>query len=306
MLQFIKDWMLPLAMLTGVITYPWVSQLTFLTPYLIFTMLFVTFCKLSPSDIHIRPEHIWLLLIQMVGCLVAYGLVWLYDPVVAQGAFICVLVPTATSAAVITGMLGGNVAFLTTYLLVCNIAVAVAAPALFPLIGPDQELSFIQAFLYICREVGPVLLFPLALAWFMRYFIPKIHQKLLRIHRLSFYLWAVALTIVTGSTVHFLVNQENPDYSTEIGLAVVSLVICVGQFLLGRRIGRRYGDPVSSGQGLGQKNTILAIWMAQTYLNPISSVAPAAYVLWQNSINSYQLWLKGKQLKREKRNSTII
>ena len=110
----------------------------------------------------------------------------------------------------------------------------------------------------------------------------------------------MALTIVTGSTVKFLVEQEDPDYSTEIGLAVVSLIICVGQFLLGRRLGKPFGDPVSSGQGLGQKNTILAIWMAQVYLNPISSVAPAAYVLWQNTINSYQLWLKGRRESKEK------
>ena len=33
---------------------------------------------------------------------------------------------------------------------------------------------------------------------------------------------------------------------------------------------------------LGQKNTVLAIWMAYTYLNPLSSVGPGSYVLWQN------------------------
>ena len=27
-----------------------------------------------------------------------------------------------------------------------------------------------------------------------------------------------------------------------------------------------------------------------TYLNPLSSVAPAAYVAWQNTINSWQLY----------------
>lgn len=300
MLKFIKDWMLPLAMFTGVLTYPWVSNLSFLTPYLIFTMLLITFCKLSPRDIHIRRAHLWLLLIQMVGCLAVYGLVSWYDPVVAQGAFICVLVPTATSAAVITGMLGGSVSFLTTYLLLCNVAVAIMGPILFPLIGPHHEMPFWEAFLYICRQVGPILLLPLAIAWLMRYFTPAIHKKLLSLHQLSFYLWAVALTIVTGSTVKFLVEQDNPDYKTEISLAVVSLIICVGQFLLGRRIGRQYGDPVSSGQGLGQKNTILAIWMAQAYLHPISSIAPAAYVLWQNTINSYQLWLKGRRDVKEK------
>jgi BASS family bile acid:Na+ symporter len=102
--------------------------------------------------------------------------------------------------------------------------------------------------------------------------------------------------IVTGRTVKFLIEQENPDYSVETGCAIVSLIICCGQFLLGRKIGSKYNDPVSSGQGLGQKNTILAIWMAQVYLNPISSVAPAGYVLWQNIINSYQLWLRNKQI----------
>ena len=51
---------------------------------------------------------------------------------------------------------------------------------------------------------------------------------------------------------------------------------------------------ISGGQALGQKNTILAIWMAHTYLNPLSSVAPGSYVLWQNIINSWQLWKKRK------------
>ena len=287
--------MLPLAMLTGALSYRLVGYISFLTPYLIFTMLLLTFCKLSPREMRLHPLHKWLLLIQLVGCVVVYGLVYLYDPVVAQGALICVLAPTATSAAVITGMLGGSVAFLTNYVLLCNIGVAIMAPVLFSFMGSQSEMPFFESFLFICRQVGPLLILPLVFAWSLRAFLPKLHARILSVHKLSFYLWAVALTIVTGSTVKFLVEQKDPDYTVEIGLAVVSLVICVGQFLLGRRLGKTYGDPVSSGQGLGQKNTILAIWMAQVYLNPIASIAPAAYVLWQNSINSYQLWLKGRK-----------
>ena len=287
--------MLPLAMLTGALSYRLVGYISFLTPYLIFTMLLLTFCKLSPREMRLHPLHKWLLLIQLVGCVVVYGLVYLYDPVVAQGALICVLAPTATSAAVITGMLGGSVAFLTNYVLLCNIGVAIMAPVLFSFMGSQSEMPFFESFLFICRQVGPLLILPLVFAWSLRAFLPILHARILSVHKLSFYLWAVALTIVTGSTVRFLVEQQDPDYTVEIGLAVVSLVICVGQFLLGRRLGKTYGDPVSSGQGLGQKNTILAIWMAQVYLNPIASIAPAAYVLWQNSINSYQLWLNGRK-----------
>lgn len=283
-------------MITGALAYPAISYIAFLTPYLIFSMLLLTFCKLSPRDLHIYPAHIWLLLIQLAGSVAIYLLVKLFHPVVAEGALICVLAPTATAAAVITGMLGGNVAFLASYVFLCNVGVAVAAPFLFSLLGTHSDMPFLQSFFYICRQVGPLLILPLVAAWLMQYFVPRLHRRLLGIHQLAFYLWAVALVIVTGNTVNFLVKQQNPNYIVEISLALVSLVICVGQFLLGRRIGRHYGDPVSSGQGLGQKNTILAIWMAQVYLNPLSSVAPAAYVLWQNIINSYQLWKKRRNL----------
>lgn len=286
--------MLPLAMLTGAVAYPLVSYISFLTPFLIFTMLLLTFCKLSLRDLHIYPAHLWLLFIQLSGSLLVYFIVEMFNPIVAQGALICVLAPTATAAAVITGMLGGNVAFLASYVFLCNIGVAIAAPFLFSLLGTHSTMPFTESFGFICIEVGPLLILPLVCAWFMQYFTPKIHKKLLSIHQLAFYLWAVALFVVTGNTVKFLIKQENPDYTVEISLALISLVICVGQFFLGRRIGSHYGDAVSSGQGLGQKNTILAIWMAQVYLNPISSVAPAAYVLWQNIINSYQLWKKRK------------
>jgi BASS family bile acid:Na+ symporter len=298
MVGWIKNQALPLAMITGVAAYRWISCLSFLTPYLIFVMLFFTFCRLSPRAVVIRRAHLWLLFIQLVGSVGIYGLFALYHPVVGQGAFICVLVPTATAAAVITGLLGGNVGFLTSYLLLCNLAVAIAAPLLLPLIGTRPDLSFVEFLFRICRQVAPVLLCPLLLAWFIRYALPGVNARIQGIRNLSFYLWVVALTVVTGKTVDFLAGQENPDYRMEIALALVSLVICVGQFLLGRRIGRHYGDAVSCGQGLGQKNTILAIWIAQTYLHPVSSVAPAAYVLWQNIINSYQLYLKRRKLNR--------
>ncbi|MDD2437797.1 MAG: transporter [Massilibacteroides sp.] len=296
MFKFIKEWMLPIAMFFGAVTYPISGRLAVLTPYLIFSMLLLTFCKLSPREIRFHPAHAKLLAFQLIGCVLIYVALYKINPIIAQGAMICVLAPTATSAAVITGMLGGSVAFLTSYLIFCNIAVAIAAPLLFPLFGSYTNMLFFDSVLYICKEVGPVLILPLITAWILRYGFPKIHERIVRIHLLSFYLWALALLIVTGRTVKFLIEQENPNYSIEISCAAVSLVICCGQFLLGRKIGSKYNDPVSSGQGLGQKNTILAIWMAQIYLNPISSVAPAGYVLWQNIINSYQLWLRNKRI----------
>ena len=112
-------------------------------------------------------------------------------------------------------------------------------------------------------------------------------------HQAAFYLWAVALAIVSGQTVRSLATSQAPVH-TEYLLALAGLITCCLQFLFGKRIGSDYHDRISAGQALGQKNTVLAIWMAYTYLSPLSSVAPGSYVLWQNIINSYQLWKKRK------------
>lgn len=294
-IKFIKDYTLPLAMITGALTHQWVGQLSFLTPYLIFTMLLITFCKLSLKDIRFHPAHLWLLLIQLVGSAGIYFLLRPFDETVAQGAMLCMLAPTATAAAVITGMLGGNVGFLTAYLLFCNIAVAIAAPLYFSFIGVHEQLSFMQSVWLICRQVFPLLILPLFIAVALRKFVPAVHKALLSLPRLTFYLWTVALVIVMGITVNFMINHRNISLKTGLGLAGVSLILCCLQFVFGRRLGRKYGDPVSSGQGLGQKNTILALWMAQTYLQPLVSLAPATYIIWQNIVNAWQLWRKNRR-----------
>jgi len=295
MLKFIKDWILPIAMITGALTYKWVSHLSFLTPYFLFVMLLLTFCKISFKDIRFHPAHLWLLLIQLIVSICLYYALRPFDAVIAQGAMLCVLVPTATAAAVITGLLGGNVGFLTAYVLFCNIAVAIAAPVYFSLTGVDETFSFLQSVWYICQKVFPILILPLFVAILLRYLTPKIHKALVSIPQLAFYIWVVALTIVTGNTVKFMLQQSRENFNTELGLLLVSLILCCLQFLVGRRIGRHYGDAISSGQGLGQKNTILAIWMAQTYLHPLTAIAPAGYILWQNTINAYQLYRKRKK-----------
>lgn len=96
-----------------------------------------------------------------------------------------------------------------------------------------------------------------------------------------------------GQTTRSLVNST-ADVTVEMLIAFAGLVTCCLQFYFGKRIGSAYNDRISAGQALGQKNTVLAIWMAVTYLNPLSSVGPGSYVVWQNIINSYQLWKKRK------------
>lgn len=313
MLNFIKNWTLPIAMLAGVLGYllfvhvplleptkSLVNQLiAFLTPSLIFAQLLLTFCKVNIRDLMPVRWHGRLLLFQIISCLLMVAVLLLSKLDVAyrevfEGAMVCLICPTATAAAVITGKLGGSVSALTTYTLLSNILAAVAVPLLFPLVEPHADLSFFTAFLKILSKVFPLLLCPFFAAWLIRLYLPKIHQWLLNMHDLAFYLWAVALTIVTAQTFKSLVESDTPA-SVKILIALAGLFACAVQFLLGKKIGTHYYDRISAGQALGQKNTVLAIWMAYTYLDPVSSLAPGSYVLWQNIINSYQLWKKRKK-----------
>ncbi len=298
MLKFLKDWTLPIAMGIGAIGYPVFMYLSFITPALIFVMLLLTFCKISLRDLRITPMHLWLLSIQILGALLVYLLIFRFNKIVAESALICIIAPTATAAVVITSKLGGSAASVTTYTLLANVATAIAVPIIFPLIEVHPDSSFLQAFFLILGKVFPVLIVPILLAWILQIVLPKIHRRLLTYHELSFYLWAISLTIVTAKTINSLV--ESPaDVTTEIMIAVAALIACGSQFFLGKTIGGIYKDRISGGQALGQKNTILAIWMAYTYLNPLASVGPGSYVLWQNIVNSWQLWKKRKKEEAE-------
>ena len=294
MLKFLKNWTLPIAMLAGAIGYPFFISLSFLTPILIFTMLLLTFCKVSPQDLKPKLLHLWLLMIQIFGSVAVYLLLCRFNKIVAEGAMVCIICPTATAAAVITSKLGGSAASLTTYTLLGNIGAAIAVPIIFPLIEAHADISFWDSFFLILSKVFPLLICPFLTAWLLQKFVPRVHHALLAYHELAFYLWAVSLAIVTAQTLSSLINDP-ADGWTEILSALAALVACCVQFFLGKTLGSIYDDRISGGQALGQKNTILAIWMAHTYLNPLSSVGPGSYVLWQNIINTWQLWKRRKK-----------
>lgn len=286
----LKTLMLPIAMVGGAVFYPWMGYLTFLSPYLIFAMLFITYCKLKISDFRPNKFEITLLTVQMALAGIAYALTFFWNKTLAEGVFICFFIPTATAAPVITSMLGGSISKVATYSLLCNAVVAVAGPLVFAAVGEHHELTFLESFKIILSQVFPLILMPLAVALALRYFLPKAHARIVGMQQLSFYLWAVSLFIVVGSCVSFAIKNWTPEASATMALlALGALAACLIQFKTGRIIGGKFGDKVSGGQGLGQKNTVLAVWLALAYLNPMASIAPAAYVAWQNSINSWQL-----------------
>ena len=287
-------------MVCGVLFHGPIAQVQWIVPYLIFTMLLITFCRVRPSEFRI-DRTIWALLaVQIIGSAVIFLIIKPFNLSVAQAVFICVLCPTATAAPVVTGMLGGSIAYVASYSIVSNLATAILAPVLFIWVGNSQtDMTFWEEFVIIIVKVAPLIVFPLLIAFTLYFFAPKAHKAVSSVQSVSFYLWAVSLVVVVGRSVSFMLNEPSDKIPEMIAMGVLAGVVCILQFRVGRSIGKLNGDPVSAGQGLAQKNTVLAIWMALTYLNPVSSIGPAAYIAWQNTINSIQLYYKMKGSKAE-------
>lgn len=255
------------------------------TPFFIFSMLFCTFCRVDIREMRPSWLHLWLMVAQVVGAVAIYLMLRPLGDTIAQGGMICALAPMAMGAVVIAGMLGANIATMATHSLVCNILTAFIAPPILSMWG-NGTCTISE----ILMRVAPLLVSPFVVSQLCRWLTPKAARWIGSHAMISFYLWLLSLVVIVGKTTHFIIEGGTEHLTTEIWLAAVALAVCVVQFAVGHWLGRRYGDEAAGGQALGQKNTVLAIWLSQAFLNPLACVAPTAYIVWQNLVNSYQIY----------------
>ena len=309
--RFLKDWSLPLSMIAGCSAYflcqglelskdvkeAIVDSVVYVQPTLIFCMLTLTFCRIRLQDMRLKGWQWWLLAFQAgiaaLLCLLHQMVEDETSRVFLQSTMLCFLCPTATAAAVVTAKLGGNVGSLTAYTMLINLMAAVLISAFVPLVNPAGELSFGLSFWMIIKKVFPLLIFPLFLALIIRRISPTLLRWLTSIPDLPFYLWLVSLSLAIAVTTRILVHAK-VTWLLCLLILTGSLAACIMQFAVGRLVGRHYGEAVTAGQACGQKNTVLAIWVGYTFLDPLTSVAGGFYTIWHNVFNAWQLYQKNK------------
>lgn len=311
--KVIKDWTLPISMLVGSVSYlfftrcSWalpvkpyiVDFIPYLLPALIFFMLFFAYCKIDPKELRPRRWHLWLIIIQLIETLLAAW--WCianrdneWIPL-GESLLAVFVAPMAAVGAVVTQKIGGNPATATTYTVISSLFTAIMVPLVYPLVEPGIGVTFMELFLRILSRVFPTIIFPLLLALFLRGFVPKVHQWVCREAKdKSFYLWAVCTAVNTAQIIRCIVNSPG---SATILMSIVIIVGCIvcSQFYIGKYIGGRYNDRIAAGQGLAQKNTVLSIWIAMTFLSPTAAIGPGVCLLWQNIVNSWQIWNHGRK-----------
>ena len=318
-IRLIKDWTLPMSMTMGTLLYLTFAYVPVLDgaaqffgpifetilPLFMFLILFVTFCKV---DFHkMRPVgwHLWVGVFQVAFIVLVMGIILFYrlqgsNLILMEALLVCIVAPCAAAAPVVTQKLGGNLEQMTTYTLLSNLLTALLIPLCFPMVEKGSHITFLSAFLTILYEVMLVLVVPMAAAYMVKHHVRQLHRRIVSVRDLSYYMWGCSLMLVSGTTVKNICHAQVPALFL-LAIGMLGLLLCIVQFAVGRWIGHYFGATVEAGQGLGQKNTAFAIWVAYTYLNPLSTVGPGCYILWQNIINSVEIWRYGKAESRKQK-----
>lgn len=287
-----RSYVLPAAILLGILLHRACAFFAPVTPYFIFIILLLNFSAVDVKKLRFSKLSACIMLVQMIASILFYILFsqLFHNELLAQGMLIGILCPVASSVVVISCILGAKRETVTEYTIIGNLMVSITAPLYFTFIGVHPDLSFWPSFLLILKKIGPTIALPCIVALILQTWFKKTNDFLCRFTDYTFYIWAFLLLLTLGKTIDFIFIHGKGNLVNILLLGLCSALTCAASFRIGKRIGKRNGDTMAGGQLLGQKNTAMGIWMANTFLNPLASVFLAFYAVWQNLFNSWQMW----------------
>ena len=221
----------------------------------------------------------------------------------AWAVFLVMLAPTATAAPAVVRMRGGDPGLVIGGVLLQHLLVAFLVPFWVWALHDWMPISASLAGgwdlpIRILLQVLPLVVIPFALAKLLRWLWPKGANTIAQKQPLSLFLWAIAVFFVVAKAragVGALLDLSGTYTGVRliVSIAMASLVLCICQFYYGRRLSPQ-GLGEAGAQVLGQKNTILAIWIGGTWFGPWASLGPLFYILWQNL---YIAWVTGHSIE---------
>ncbi|HXP89606.1 MAG TPA: hypothetical protein VN931_01640 [Fibrobacteria bacterium] len=273
------------AMGTGVLL-PGLSARSGWIGWILSAMLFLGFSGMPVGRLRPEKAHLRLLLAWPLFMALGWTVLWPFGRDARLAGLLVGATPTATAAPVITGLLGGDVGFVSVSLLGSNLISAFLLPPLLSLAGGGRIPSTSS---FLARTLALVLV-PLALAAIVRRF-PGTAGPLARLRGLSFPLWLAALVLAGAKTSEFL-RAHPTGIRSVLAITVGTALLCAVHFLAGRALGGKE-RALEAGQSLGQKNTMLTLWLGLSAFGPVPALGPAFYVLWHNVWNAFQMARRG-------------
>jgi len=283
---------MPLAIVLGILT-PQGSIFSPLMPWLISVMMFLSFVGDVPAQEHGSTR--WVALRVVLASLAYAALVYAVGtalgwpaPMILAGLLLC-LAPPANASPAMTRLLGGNPLLMLKLVVGGHFIASFVIPLLAAVFQQGDNASPYAIARKVFVSILPLVVLPIGSALLLKRVQPAVATRVAHFARYTMVLWSFMVYVVIASASHnvrLLIASGQFSLAGLATIALLSLVIALALFFTGWKLGgTRY--PIETSQGLGQKNTVLMIWIAHTYIHPIAALGPVCYVVWQNLILSY-------------------
>ena len=249
-----------------------------------------------------RRKHLTVLVAIYAIALLSWYVVQLMGyPLLAEALFFCAATPIASASPIIVSLLKGDVEFSTTAMVLSQAVFAVLMPLLLPLVVQSAHISYGELALLSAAQIATVLVVPAFVAFLMRWWYPPCRNWSAKLRDVSLGIWVFNLVVVAAAGVERM-QQAHISLQEMLPVMLGAAALCAFCFLFGYKLGAPHLRRECS-QALGQKNTILSLYMAtQSYAAPLAYLGPLVYVFCHNLANAVQLSLatreESKRLKK--------
>ena len=259
---------------------------TYLIRYNLMVMLFFAFLGIQVNWQLFNVTHFKILAINIGLPLILYTIIQPFSENLALIAFTVSIVPTAAASPVIAQLLQTNVGEVTVSVILSTPIIALLLPFLL------TYFLKIEGNMSLGNLVYPVLslvFLPLIASQIIQKAPLKLKQTVARLKFISFPLFLTNIVIACGNASFFVQNNQEVIGQELMSIFLLVSGLCVVQFQIGALIGKR-NNPLTYSLALGRKNTMIGLWMALSYFNPVIALGPIFYIVLHNVYNSYQIW----------------
>lgn len=256
-----------------------------LIKYLLMLLLFFAFLDVHIDKTVFNKSIVKVFSFNMFLSFVLYFIVRSINNDMALLLFAAAVGPAATASPAIGFFMGKDVSYLTTAVLFSNIATALLLPNLYTgLIDPYSTISTGQIFMNTLMVIGV----PLLAAYICKYVLKGVHHFLEDHKEYSIYILALNVFIAVAYATNYIRTQEGISIFFVIPAAILVGALCIGLFRLGRVFGGKE-HAFEAGQSMGNKNTMLMLWFASTYVSPVAALGPILYLIADTTYNAVQM-----------------
>ncbi len=264
---------------------PYFSTYSFLIRYFLMAMLFFSFLKIAINFSIFERKHFLVLAINIVLGILAYFLVLPIDTGIAQAAFVITIAPTGIASIIWADLFKADLRFLTGAIIVSNLTIILSFPLLATqVLQLSTQVSSWEMLQAIAFTIGvPMILSQVVCN------IPNLKSRIFQISKVAFVFFLTNIFLATARVAKYLKYETTLSWELLLLIAVIIMLCAAISFFIGSKLSPD-GKRLETELALGQKNTMLSIWLASTYLLPTALLGPMIYIILQNIYNSWQLY----------------